>query len=630
VAVGATVENQALQVGQRLGDCEAARARLQVVAEKRERHGIAGLGLTSERSFRRIESLFVMRDQRVGAAHGILDRLTVARQREAWGQLDRLLQRGEVVAERVRPALGPEADRRRDRIEQVVGSDEDVVTEQAKLTVRVTGRRNDGPATHVIPGGDRRGRVVVADVRPVVGSLLDQLVRDVNRDSVPVEPIGEPLWPVVRAPHEPALVEVDLVLEDGCAGQLGEIGGGTDVVGVEVGDEDRRDRAVELRELGRPALAGVRRSDPGVDERPAVVSREEVGMDVPGPRRQRRSNPANPAGKLLHPSSVGARLASPSSEVARATQGSPQRYEHMFYPSSMRVEYREEPCRSALNRVRGMPFAWSLNPYMGCVHRCTFCYVRAFEARADRASGDGYGSSIRVKTNIADVLRRELARPSWCRENVTLGAATDPYQAAEARYRLTRACIVELARARTPFGIITRGPLVVRDIDVLQEAIKRVPVSVNVSVPTLDEHVWRTTEPGTAPPRQRLEVVRRLAAAGLDTAVAMAPILPGLSDAPEQLEAVVRAAREAGASKVWASLLYLKPGTREHFLGALARDWPEELERYERLYAGRAYLPRSASEPVRNHVRELTREAHFPRRPIAKAPVQPEQLTLAV
>ncbi len=296
----------------------------------------------------------------------------------------------------------------------------------------------------------------------------------------------------------------------------------------------------------------------------------------------------------------------------------------------MRVEYREEPCRSALNPVRGMPFAWSLNPYMGCVHRCTFCYVRAFEARAERPSGDGYGSSIRVKTNIAEVLRRELARPSWRRENVTLGAATDPYQPAEARYRLTRACILELGRAYTPLGIITRGPLVVRDIDVLQDAAARVAVSVNVSVPTLDERVWRRTEPGTAPPHRRLEVVRRLAAAGIDTAVAMAPILPGLSDAPEQLETVVRAAREAGASQVWASLLYLKPGTREHFLAALAHDWPEELERYERLYAGRAYLPTSATETVRDRVRELARAARFPRRPVTRPPDRPEQLELKI
>lgn len=301
----------------------------------------------------------------------------------------------------------------------------------------------------------------------------------------------------------------------------------------------------------------------------------------------------------------------------------------MFYRRRMRVTYREEPCRSALNRVRGMPFSWSLNPYMGCAHRCTFCYVRAFEARADRASGDGYGSSIRVKTNVVEVLRRELSRPSWVRESVTLGAATDPYQPVEARYRLTRGCIAELARADTQFGI-TRGPLIVRDLDILQEASRRVPVSINVSVPTLDKRVWRTTEPGTAPPSSRLGIVRRLAAAGIDTAVAIAPVLPGLSDAPQQLAAVVRAARAAGASHVWTSLLYLKPGAREHFLAALARDWPEELERYEQLYAGRAYLPASDVEPVRKRVRELSRAARFPRRVAVRPPDRQEQLAFAL
>src|SRR5258705_5170991 len=156
----------------------------------------------------------------------------------------------------------------------------------------------------------------------------------------------------------------------------------------------------------------------------------------------------------------------------------------------MGVEYREEPCRSALNRVKGMGFGWSLNPYMGCAHRCTFCYVRAFEQRADRPADDRYGRTIRVKTNVADVLRAELSRRSWAREEVTIGAATDPYQPAEGRYRLTRACIVQLARARTPTSIITRGLLVWRDVDVLQEAARRAHASVNGSVPTLDDRGW--------------------------------------------------------------------------------------------------------------------------------------------
>ena len=296
----------------------------------------------------------------------------------------------------------------------------------------------------------------------------------------------------------------------------------------------------------------------------------------------------------------------------------------------MRVTYREEPCRTALNRVSGMPFRWSLNPYTGCVHRCTFCYVRAFEARADRDPGDGYGRSIRVKVNVADVLRRELGRRSWAREEVTVGAATDPYQPAEGRYRLTRACFVELSSSDTPFSVITRGPLVVRDIDVLQEASRRVHVGVHVSVPTLDDRVWRTTEPGTAPPARRLDVVRRLSEAGIDVGVAVAPVLPGLSDRPDQLAAVVRGARASGARSIWASLLNLRPGTREHFLEALAHDWPEELERYERLYDGRAYLPDRVTRPVRETVRRLAAESSSPRRPVLEPAPRPTQLTLTV
>jgi len=280
----------------------------------------------------------------------------------------------------------------------------------------------------------------------------------------------------------------------------------------------------------------------------------------------------------------------------------------MFYTRSMRVEYREEPCRAALNRVRGMPFEWSLNPYMGCVHRCTFCYVRAFEKRADRPSGELYGTSIRVKVNVADVLRVELARRSWQGDGVVIGAATDPYQPAEGRYRLTRACLEVLAAAANPFSIITRGPLIVRDADVLAEASRSSEVSVTFSVPTLDEKVWRSTEPGTSPPRQRLRALRTLVDAGVRASVGMAPILPGLSDRPEQLAEVVRAARDAGACGIWANLLYLRPGTREHFLDCLSRDWPELLPEYERLYAGGAYLRSAEADRVRASVRTLARE----------------------
>jgi DNA repair photolyase len=242
---------------------------------------------------------------------------------------------------------------------------------------------------------------------------------------------------------------------------------------------------------------------------------------------------------------------------------------------------------------------------MGCAHRCTFCYVRGFEKRADRPSDDRYGRSIRVKTNVVEVLRRELRRRSWAGEGVVIGAATDPYQPAEGRFRLTRGCIEALGEARNPISIITRGPLIVRDIDVLSEASRRADVTINVSIPTLDPEIWRRTEPGTAPPRQRLRAISRLVDAGIDVGVGMAPILPGLSDRPELLADVVRAARDAGATGIWTGLLNLRPGTREHFLENLARDWPELLPRYERLYAGRAYLPAGETEPVRREVAEL-------------------------
>ena len=220
-----------------------------------------------------------------------------------------------------------------------------------------------------------------------------------------------------------------------------------------------------------------------------------------------------------------------------------------------------------------MPFEWSLNPYTGCAHRCTFCYVRAFEARADRPADDRYGRSIRIKVNVAEVLRRELGRASWKRESVAVAQRPTPTslpRAVPADPRLHR----RARSRRTPFSLITRGPMIRRDVDVLVEAARRAKVHVSFSVPTLDERIWRSTEPGTAPPWRRLETVRILTEAGIDCGVALAPLLPGLSDDPQLLADVVREARAAGATGIWANVLYLRPGTREHFLEALSRDWP--------------------------------------------------------
>jgi DNA repair photolyase len=302
-------------------------------------------------------------------------------------------------------------------------------------------------------------------------------------------------------------------------------------------------------------------------------------------------------------------------------------------PRKTAVEYVEQPCKTALNPVRGMPFKWSLNPYMGCEHRCAFCYVRAFERRADRPADERYGRSIRVKTNVAQVLRAELARPAWKGESVAIGAATDPYQPAEGRYRLTRACLEALADFANPAGLITRGPMIVRDLDVLRELSGRASFGVTFSVPTLDDDVWRRTEPGTAHPRRRLDALARLVAAGVKANVGMAPILPGLTDSPEQLETVVKAAREAGACGVWANLLYLRAGTREHFMECLAKHWPDLVPRYLEEYRKGAYLPEERTAPVRQEVSRLARRHGVADRrmvsaiPVA-APVRPGQLAL--
>jgi DNA repair photolyase len=188
---------------------------------------------------------------------------------------------------------------------------------------------------------------------------------------------------------------------------------------------------------------------------------------------------------------------------------------------------------------------------------------------------------------------------------VAIGAATDPYQPAEGHYQLTRGCLEALADAANPLAIITRGPMIVRDTDVLVEAASRAKVHVTFSIPTLDERIWRATEPNAPPPRQRLRALRRLREAGIDAGVGMAPILPGLSDKPELLAEVVRGAREAGATGIWTNLVYLRPGTREHFLENLAREWPELVPRYEQQYQGRAYLSKAEIEPLRREVADL-------------------------
>jgi DNA repair photolyase len=294
------------------------------------------------------------------------------------------------------------------------------------------------------------------------------------------------------------------------------------------------------------------------------------------------------------------------------------------------VEYLEIQCKSALNPVKGMGFDWSLNPYTGCEHRCAFCYVRAFERRADRPSDDRYGRTVRVKVNVAGVLRSELSRKSWRKEPVVIGAATDPYQPAEGRFKLTRQCLQVLRDFSNPTAMITRGPMIVRDLDVLTELARRAQLHITFSIPTVDDDIWRRTEPGTAHPKQRLRAIEKLVGAGIDVGVGMAPILPGLSDRPDRLEAVVKAARAAGATGLWAGMLHLKDGTREHFMSVLTKHWPELVPRYEQAYRDRAYLPPAFGKPTMNAVAQL-RAVHAVadrRRTILEPPPPPEQLSL--
>jgi DNA repair photolyase len=211
------------------------------------------------------------------------------------------------------------------------------------------------------------------------------------------------------------------------------------------------------------------------------------------------------------------------------------------------ARYQEVRCRSALNRVEGMPFRWTLNPYRGCTHGCHYCFARRYHAQFEMDSGDEFASVILVKANIAAVLRRELDRPAWQREQVAVGTATDPYQPIEGHYRLTRTALELLARARTPVALVTKGPMVVRDADVLLDVGRASSCIVYLSVPTVDEDAWHALEPGTAHPLQRLRAVRALVDAGVSAGVLMAPIVPGFSSSRRKLERTVKAIADHGA-----------------------------------------------------------------------------------
>ncbi|MGW3468084.1 Rv2578c family radical SAM protein [Saccharopolyspora sp. NPDC000995] len=276
--------------------------------------------------------------------------------------------------------------------------------------------------------------------------------------------------------------------------------------------------------------------------------------------------------------------------------------------------------KTIINRVPAparVPFGWTINPYRGCGHACRYCFARRTHTYLDLDAGHDFDSKIVVKINAGTLLRKELASPRWRGEAIAMGTNTDPYQRAEGRYRLMREIIAALRDRANPFSILTKGTLILRDLDLITEAAQRTRVSVAVSVGSVDEALWRAVEPGAPSPLRRLDVVRRFAEAGIGCSVLMAPILPGLSDAPEQIDRTVAALWGAGASDVTPLVLHLRPGAREWYHAWLSRERPDLLPLYERLYRNGAYAPKSYQREVTDRVEQAKRRhglAH-PQRP---------------
>ena len=307
------------------------------------------------------------------------------------------------------------------------------------------------------------------------------------------------------------------------------------------------------------------------------------------------------------------------------------------------MEFLHVQARRVINEVpkaSRMPFRWTINAYRGCSHACSYCFARPTHEYLGMGTGDDFDRKIVVKINAVERVRAELAPARWGGDHIAMGTNTDPYQRCEGKYRLTQGIVGELSAAANPFSILTKSTLILRDLDLLAEAARRTDVRANFSIGTLDEEVWRMTEPGTPHPRRRVEAVARLNEAGVPCGVLVAPVLPGLSDAPDQLDAVVKACVEAGAVSVTPLLLHLRAGVREHYLRWLAGARPELLERYAGLYP-KAYAPSTTQDALAETVRRLVaryggrsagprQTRSVPAKPPAPAPPAATQLGLGV
>jgi DNA repair photolyase len=263
------------------------------------------------------------------------------------------------------------------------------------------------------------------------------------------------------------------------------------------------------------------------------------------------------------------------------------------------TKFSEVQAKSALNRVpprARMPFSWTINPYRGCTHACRYCFARPTHEFLGFDAGDDFDREIVVKVNVADVLRAELRRPSWKREHVALGTNTDPYQAVEGHYQLMRGIWAALRDHANPCSVLTKSPLLLRDLDLFVELSERTRFTAYLSIPTLDERAWRETEPRTPSPRARLKALNKLSEHGIAVGVVIAPLLPGINDDPAQLASIGDAALEAGAESVDALPLHLRGATKDVFMHWLRDARPELVSRYERLYGAGSKMKRAEYE----------------------------------
>ncbi len=284
-------------------------------------------------------------------------------------------------------------------------------------------------------------------------------------------------------------------------------------------------------------------------------------------------------------------------------------------PEFRGITFHEVVARSALNSVPGtsLPFNWTVNPYRGCTHACRYCFARPSHRYLELDQGLDFDQQIVVKTNVVDVLRRELARPSWNHEQVALGTNTDPYQRAEGRYRLMPGIIDALAGSGTPLSVLTKGTLLRRDLPLLAAASEQVPVGIGISLALGDEELRRHVEPGVPSVRGRLDLIRAVREAGLPCGVMVAPVLPWLTDSPDQLDHLFGELAEAGATGVTTLVLHLRPGVKDWFMTWLARDHPQLVARYESLYAHGSYASPSYRKAFEQKARPLLDKHGFGR-----------------